>query len=158
MPVLDWFDDWLDRHMQRLPRADWPDFGAEYWDAWIKRFEALAVAEPDADGASVRLAADPPPFLSDQLPRLLAGIESARREREAETLRDRRRRAAELHREQCDLIDRQRRLWESLPESERTAIRAQVDREFPAARCAARFYERLCIEMMGAECPAGSGL
>lgn len=83
MRVDQWFVGWLDRHMDRHPRSDWPrrDEKPDFFRAWLGNFILHGITEEIADEASVRLVADPPKFLADHVPALIETARAIWRER-----------------------------------------------------------------------------
>ena len=66
MAVKDWIMGFLDRHQARFAPHDWPADGAaeewrEFTKGWITALALRQVTEAEADDASSRLAARPPP-------------------------------------------------------------------------------------------------
>lgn len=72
VPNLPWFRSWLIRHIQRVPRPDWPDPDSAYWETWERSLADERIAEEEADEASRVVARNPPPYLAEQLQGYLA--------------------------------------------------------------------------------------
>lgn len=89
MTVAHWFYVWLDRHFDRFPRGDWPgaDEKPEFYRGWLGNFVMRGVTEDVADEASERLMGEPPEFVGQHIPALLAMAAIIFRER-AEANRD----------------------------------------------------------------------
>jgi hypothetical protein len=85
MSVHEWFADFTARHTERHPRDDWPgpDRAPAFWAGWLTAMEAEAVAESEAEAASVRMQGLPPEFPEGQLARLLSVVRLARAARSA---------------------------------------------------------------------------
>jgi hypothetical protein len=80
--VNDWFEEWATVLMQRVRREDWPDFeseaGREFWNGTIlKMFVRHGVRGDAADRASSILGENPPRYLGEVAPMLLAAIKEA---------------------------------------------------------------------------------
>ncbi len=81
MLTKEWLSMFLERHKVRNPRNDWhapdSDAGREMWRGYLDGFIGAKVKKSEADAASVRIADgdDPPRFVEDHLPALLAQIE-----------------------------------------------------------------------------------
>ena len=86
MPTSDWFYEWVDRHMERFPRDDWPrpDERLEFWAGWRGNFVLHGVTADVAEQASVRMMADPPHFPEAHLHRLMEHVRAIWKERPRE--------------------------------------------------------------------------
>lgn len=83
MKVSEWFSGFVDRHVKRHPRADWPSpaDAPEFFAGWQGNFVLHGVTEDVADEASTQLMADPPRFLGEHVPALLNEARKLFRER-----------------------------------------------------------------------------
>lgn len=127
--ALDWFTGWAKRHIDRHRRGDWPLPTSEFWVDLHGQFEGAGVSESAAEDASKALGFCFPKYLtgdkghhvtlmacvrriwaSSEVPNDNHPISRWRAETAAQVRRD-----AEL-----DAV------WESLPESERSAIEARI--------------------------------
>jgi hypothetical protein len=77
MKVEHWIGGFIIRHVQRIPREDWPDVDSAFWDSWRSALVRHGVTEPVADAASEALAEDPPPYLDRQLPAFVQAVKRA---------------------------------------------------------------------------------
>jgi hypothetical protein len=84
MPRVDsWFEDWVCRHIERVPRPDWPMPGSEFWETWRAALGRHKVDAPLADLASRAVAEAPPPYLDRQLGAVLDAARALRASDEA---------------------------------------------------------------------------
>lgn len=83
MRTEEWFGFWIDRHMERHPREDWPNpaEARNFWQGWLGNFVLHGVTEDVADEASARLMADPPRFLGEHPKAVLDACRAIFRER-----------------------------------------------------------------------------
>lgn len=65
----DWFLAWLDRHMDRHPRDDWPrvtdEGGRNFYAGWRGNMIMKGVREEEAEAASIALMGKPPERYGD---------------------------------------------------------------------------------------------
>ena len=86
-PAL-WFKAFVAEHQSRFPRSDWPAEKEErlaFFRPWKNALAKSRATGDMAEQASLRLAENPPRFLSDHLPALLKHIGDIRRERSGES-------------------------------------------------------------------------
>ncbi len=88
MAVRDWITGFLNSHRSRFHPGDWPrdessDDALEFIRGWVTAFNLKGVTEAEADAASRTLVLDPPNFRREHIPRVIAAVEAARRERNA---------------------------------------------------------------------------
>lgn len=81
--VEDWFAAFLERHIARHPRADWPDSEAasEFYRGFRGNLVLHGLTEEVADLASERLMAQPPEYLDRHVGAILEAARSIFRER-----------------------------------------------------------------------------
>lgn len=83
--IDDWFwNPWLDGHMTRHPRSDWPraDEAPEFYRGWRHNFVLHGIQDFEvAVAASERLMATPPRYLEEHLPALIDSARGIYRER-----------------------------------------------------------------------------
>lgn len=100
MAVIDWFVNWQITHVERCPRADWPDLSGAFWDALRIRFINDGTTYDQATKASLSMALEPCAFLDQHHKELLILVSAARAEdakngRDANDPDEKRRRALE---------------------------------------------------------------
>lgn len=85
--VDDWFFLFMQKHMARHPREDWPDHtttaGEQFWVGWRSLFVKHGITEAIADEASTILMADPPKFVADHPPAMVKLCQRLFREAQA---------------------------------------------------------------------------
>lgn len=74
----DWFWTWIPRLIDRLPRADWPAPGSEYWDGMLAIFGKHRVTEDTADAATLAMMESPSPFPDQFIAAFLVQVKAAR--------------------------------------------------------------------------------
>jgi hypothetical protein len=134
-----WFWPFINRHIDRLRRPDWPEAGARFWDAMWAGLDQLRATEAEADEASVAVAIRPSRWLDEQIPSLL------------DKIREQRAVLSERYRAACPAIPRrdhfaERAAWEALPEAERRARVDSMLARTPWLRGWTPFLVSLCID------------
>jgi hypothetical protein len=74
MKVETWFEGFVARHVERIPRDDWRPPDSEYWNTWRSAFVRHGVMPDIAEESSRQLAEEAPKFPDQQLPALLEKI------------------------------------------------------------------------------------
>jgi hypothetical protein len=97
-----WFWDFLERHLERIPRGDWPPIGSEFWETHLRAFEKHGVSDAVAEDASKILAESPPPYIDRHLETFLRAVRSVWAASEVASTAPAEREAAERFSRTCD--------------------------------------------------------
>lgn len=73
-----WVGAFIERHIERVARHDWPHLDSEFWETWPVALAGLKATERECDAASLVIAMSPPSFLDRQLAALLDAVRVAR--------------------------------------------------------------------------------
>jgi hypothetical protein len=82
--VESWYLKFQKSLLLRLPRADWPEVGSEFWDEFRHSLIRHGATEGDARGALSLLVEDPPKFVGELVPGFKKALQAVWKRSEVE--------------------------------------------------------------------------